>query len=125
MSSIYHKPTEDEPGIIMDRDKNIIEFSGKSLPEDPGQLYLPILEWIREYAEDPNPVTTIDFKFDYFNSATARFIVEMLELFEDIRHAGYKVTVNWWAHEDDSVMQERGEEIESVIDLEFDYKVLR
>ena len=125
MIAIYHKPTEDEPGMILDRDKNIIEFSGKSLPEDPGQLYLPVLEWIREYAKDPNPDTVIDFKFEYFNSSTARFIVEILELFEDMKHAGHKVSVNWWSHEDDSVMQERGEEIESIIDLEFNYKLLK
>jgi hypothetical protein len=125
MPALYHKPTEDEPGIILDAEKNTIEFSGKSLPEDPGSLYGPVLEWAREYAENPNLLTIIDFKLDYFNSSTARFIVEILEIFEDMRHAGHQVRVNWWSHEDDSVMQERGEEIESVIDLDFDYKLLK
>jgi hypothetical protein len=125
MIAIYHKPTEDEPGMTLDREKNTIEFTGKSLPEDPGLLYHPVLEWIREYSINPNPETIIDFKFDYFNSSTARFIVEMLEIFEEMKHTGHKVTVHWWSHEDDTVMQERGEEIESIIDLDFDYKLLR
>lgn len=124
MLPIYHKPTEDEPGMILDADQNIIEFSGRSLPEDPGTLYEPILDWVKEYSENPNQATIVDFKLDYFNSSTARFIVEILEIFEDIRHAGHQVSVNWWFYEDDTVMQERGEEIESIIDLDFNYKIL-
>jgi hypothetical protein len=124
MLPIYHKPTEDEPGMILDAEQNIIEFSGRSLPEDPGTLYEPVLDWVKEYSENPNPATVVDFKLDYFNSSTARFIVEILEIFEDIRHAGHQVSVNWWFFEDDSVMQERGEEIESIIDLDFNYKML-
>jgi hypothetical protein len=125
MLPIYHKPTEDEPGMILDAEQNIIEFSGRSLPEDPGTLYEPILDWVKEYAENPNPATVVDFKLDYFNSSTARFIAEILEIFEDIRHAGHQVSVNWWFYEDDTVMQERGEEIESIIDLDFNYRILK
>ncbi len=124
LAPIYHKPTEDEPEMILDCEEGRFEFSGRSLPEDPGSLFDPVLEWVREYSQSPNEETVIHFRLDYFNSSTARFLVEILQLFEDIRHSGNRVSVNWWYLEDDQMMEERGEEIESIIDLEFEYSMI-
>jgi len=124
LAPIYHKPSEDEPEMILDREEGRFEFSGRSLPEDPASLFEPVLEWVKEYSQSPNEETIIHFKLDYFNSSTARFLVEILQLFEEIRFAGNKVSVCWWHLDDDQMMEERGEEIESVIDLDFEYKVI-
>jgi len=121
LTPIYHKPTDDEPEMIFDSEEGRFEFSGRSLPEDPASLFEPILEWVKEYSQSPNQETVIHFRLDYFNSSTARFLVEILQQFEEIRHAGNRVSVNWWYLDDDQMMEERGEEIESVIDLEFEY----
>ena len=124
LAPIYHKPTEDEPEMILDIEEGRFEFSGRSLPEDPASLFEPVLDWVKEYSRSPNNETVIHFKLDYFNSSTARFLVEILQLFEEIRHAGHRISVCWWYLEDDQMMEERGEEIESVIDLEFEYSIL-
>ena len=124
LGPIYHKPTEDEPGMILDREEKRFEFSGRSLPEDPASLFDPVLDWVKDYASSPLEETIIHFKLDYFNSSTARFLVEILQEFEEIKYAGHQVSVCWWYLEEDQMMQERGEEIEDVIDLEFDYRIL-
>jgi hypothetical protein len=120
---IYHKPTDDEPGMVLDCEKGLFEFSGRSLPENPASLFDPVLEWVRQYVQSPNEETMLHFRLEYFNSSTARFLAEMLQLFEEIRFAGHEVRVCWWYLEEDQMMMERGEELESIVDLEFDYKV--
>ena len=125
LSSLSHLlhilPTEDEPEILLDKNNNIIRFAGKSMPEDPGKVFTPVMNWVSEYVKSPNPSTIIEFKMDYYNSSTARFFVEMLELFEDIQSKGMDVKILWYYHADDVVIQERGEDLEAVISLPFEF----
>jgi hypothetical protein len=114
-------PTEDEPGILLDKNNNIFRFSGKSMPEDPGKVFIPVMDWVSEYVNLPNPSTSIEFRMDYFNSSTARFFVEMLEKFEEIHEKGADVKILWYYHPDDVVILERGEDLEAVISLPFEF----
>jgi len=117
-------PTEDEPGIILDKQKSILRFTGSSMPEDPGKVFHPVLDWISSYIESPNPFTSVEFKLDYFNSSTARFFVEILEKLEEIYEKGFKVKIIWFHYKDDLVMMERGEDIEAVVDIPFEFMKL-
>jgi hypothetical protein len=114
-------PTEDEPEILLDKENNIMRFTGKSMPEDPGKVFTPVMEWVLEYIKSPNPFTNIEFRMDYYNSSTARFFVEMLEQFEDIQGKGTEIKILWYYHLDDVVILERGEDLEAVISLPFEF----
>jgi hypothetical protein len=114
-------PTEDEPEILLDKEKNIMRFTGKSMPEDPGKVFTPVMEWVSEYIKSPNPSTNIEFRMDYYNSSTARFFVEMLEQFEDIHGKSAEIKILWYYHIDDVVILERGEDLEAVISLPFEF----
>lgn len=114
-------PSEDEPEILLDKKDNIIRFSGKSMPEDPGKAFKPVMEWVSEYLESPNPSTLIEFRMDYYNSSTARFFVEILQKFEELSEKGAKVRIQWYYHHDDLVIRERGEDLQAVIHLPFEF----
>ncbi|KPK84700.1 MAG: hypothetical protein AMS27_09260 [Bacteroides sp. SM23_62_1] len=114
-------PTEDEPEVLLDKESNIFRFTGKSMPEDPGKVFTPVMDWVSEYVKSPNPSTCIEFKMDYYNSSTARFFVEMLELFEDIHGKDSDIKILWYYHVDDVVIQERGEDLQAVISLPFEF----
>ena len=49
-------------------------MKGVSRPEYVNKNYIPVIEWFKEYAEEPNESTTFDFRFDYFNTATAKLL---------------------------------------------------
>ena len=49
------------PEVILDKDSNVFIFKGKSLPENPLGFYKPILNWIDEYAMEPNVSTEVNF----------------------------------------------------------------
>ncbi len=61
METIKIQGTEDTPRIILDAEKELLEISGRSLPEDVSAFYEPVLNWLNEYAENPNDKTIFNF----------------------------------------------------------------
>lgn len=118
MEIINLEGTEDTPKIILDKTNKIFEISGRSLPEDSSEFYQPILEWLKEYAKDPLPETTFDFKLEYFNTASSKLILDVLTALEDIENA----KVAWYFYEEDEDMEEAGEEFSELVDVEFELK---
>jgi len=112
--------TEDKPEVNLDPQKNTFEISGKSLPEDARIFYDPIIEWFENYAKDPNEETIFNIKLSYFNSSSARKIVELLSILEKIKEDGNEVRISWHYKSYDDIMMERGEEIKMVLDIPFD-----
>lgn len=86
MESIKLEETDNSPKVIMDKDKGLIEFEGKSYPENTFAFYRPITEWLKYYFKFnlyENKMTIINFKFLYFNSATTQIIFEILDIVEE------------------------------------------
>jgi hypothetical protein len=118
---IHLIPSEDEPEIILDKAGNILKFSGTSIPEDPEKLFRPVMNWVNQYVRSPNPETRIEFMMEYYNSSTARFFVEMLEKFEELNENDGSVRIIWKCRKDDVVMVERGEDLEAIIRIPFEF----
>ena len=78
MDPLIIEPTDESPEVILDKENGRFEFGGKSLPEDVKEFYSPILIWLENYVKDPNDETHVKFKFDYFNSASAKQILDIL-----------------------------------------------
>ena len=119
---LINNPTEDEPEIILNKEKNIFQFTGSSMPENPEKVFGPVLDWIKSYMQIPNSSTVVEFKMDYFNSSTARYFVEILEKFEEMYDNGSAVKIIWFHFQDDVVILERGEDIEAVVEIPFEFK---
>ncbi len=118
MEIIHLEGTEDTPKILLDQKNGIFEISGRSLPEDSAEFYKPVLEWLDDYAKNPNPTTIWVFKLEYFNTASSKLILDVLSKLEDIPN----LTVSWYFHEDDEDMEEAGEEFAELVELPFEFK---
>lgn len=123
MNSINIKGTDDTPNVILDKDKGLLEISGRSLPEDVNMFYEQILTWIDEYSENPNDRTEFNFKLEYFNTASSKVILDILLKFEEIVEKGKEVVIKWHYHEDEEDMLEAGEEYADIVEIPFDYVV--
>lgn len=121
MEVINIKGTDDTPSVVLDKDAGLFEFSGRSLPEDVTQFYDPIINWIKDYAGDPNDKTEVLFKLEYFNTASSKVLLDILLLYEDINNNGGNVVIKWHYHEDEEDMKEAGEEYEDIVDVPFEY----
>lgn len=119
MEVIKIKGTDDTPNVILDAENNIIEFSGRSLPEDVATFYAPILRWIEEYAKSPNPKTNVVIKLEYFNTASSKMLLDILLKFEEIHQNGHDVVVSWYYMEDDEDMEEACDEYADIVEIPF------
>jgi len=120
MEKLKIESTEDSPQIILDRESNILEISGRSLPEDVNTFYEPMMSWIEEYTKDPLDVTVFSFKLTYFNTASSKIILDILTHFEEMIEEGHKVMVRWHYPEEDEDMLEAGEEYSEMVDVPFE-----
>ncbi|HEC43775.1 hypothetical protein LCGC14_2481860 [marine sediment metagenome] len=120
MEALKKAGTEDSPEIILDREANNMELSGRSLPEDVITFYEPVLSWIEEYSKNPLENTVFNFKFSYFNTASSKVILDILTLFEEMIEEGNHVLVRWHFADDDEDMQEAGEEYSDMVDVPFE-----
>jgi hypothetical protein len=119
MEPIKIAGTEDTPTVTLDKDRDLMEISGRSLPEDVASFYEPILNWLDEYAQSPNDKTVFNFKLVYFNTASSKLLLDILMKLEEMYEAGKDVTVVWHYPEEDEDMQEAGEEYADIVDVPF------
>lgn len=120
METIKIQGTEDTPKIILDAENEIMEISGRSLPEDVSAFYEPVLNWLNEYAENPNKKTIFNFKLTYFNTASSKLLLDILMKLEEMHENGNDVLIRWHYPEDDEDMEEAGEEYADIVDVPFE-----
>lgn len=121
MKKLVIEPTNETPKVVLDREKNLFEFSGNSLPEDVINFYSPILSWFDEYTKSPNDETKIELYFEYYNTSSSKMILKLLEMCRDIYRNGYKVEIQWHFIEDDDDMIEAGEDFSHSIKVPFKF----
>jgi hypothetical protein len=112
--------TDESPEIILDKNTNEFKFTGKSLPEDVKEFYNPVLDWIDDYAKNPNDETVVEFNMEYFNSASSKQILDILERFSKINTTGKKVVVKWHFMQDDEDMEDAGSSYADIVDIPFE-----
>ena len=118
MQALKIQEADDRPKINLDKEDGIFEISGRSLPEDAASFYAPVMQWIIDYGKAPNATTEFIFRLDYSNTASTKFIHEILLLLEKIK--GVKVI---WCYQDgDEDMEEVGKEFSEQIAVPFAFK---
>lgn len=124
MDTLNIEPTLDTPKVTLDKGNNLMEISGKSFPEDIQEFFSPILKWIDDYIENPNPNTNFVFKLIYFNSASYKPILNVLFKLERLVEKGADVKVTWYAKDGDREMKESGEQFAEMVTVPFEFHEL-
>jgi hypothetical protein len=126
MEKLIIEATLNSPRVELDPADNRFEFSGESRPENVRSFYLPILDWLEEYAADlskngnKNPLT-FNFNLEYFNSTSAKYILDIFKSLYSIHEGGNEVLIRWHYEEDDEDMYEVGMEMSRMSRLPFEY----
>ena len=111
------KETSKTPGINFSR--GLLKISGRSIPEDGLAFYQPVMMWIEEYIKSPEPLTRIDFRLEYINSGSNRFVFNILKSLEECNKTGGNVIVNWYYEEDDDTIKNLGKDFGSLLEIPF------
>ncbi len=121
MDALNIEHTKDTPQITLDKDKDILEISGNSIPEDAQSFYEPVLAWIDNYSNEPNAKTNFIFKLEYFNTASSKLILDILFKLKSMHDKGNEVLVKWYHEEDDMDMLLAAQTYVEITDLKFEF----
>lgn len=122
MDFIDIKPTENSPGILLDKAKGLIQFEGRSFPENSVAFFRPVLDWMNRYCQNPAASTSCNFKLEYFNSSSQKFIVDVLKMLAELGSNGHSIAVNWYYKPGDDDIKEVGEEFKNMLKIKFEVK---
>jgi len=121
MEKLIIENTINSPRVILDPEKGQFEFSGESRPENVRSFYIPVIDWLEAFARQCKTPVEFLFAFEYFNSTSAKYILDIFKILKGIHTKGVKVSVKWQYEEDDEDMYEVGEEMSRMSRLPFEY----
>ena len=118
MENFYSEGGKHIPEIKFDARTGILSVEGQSYHEHSEEFYAPVLAWLRRFTAITNTEIVMNMRFTYFNTASSRSILDILEILEryEEKNPG-KVTVNWFYKESDYDMLESGEDYQADINL--------
>ena len=122
MENLEISPTNNTPHVILDAGSGRIYLSGRSIPEDPDVFYAKIFNWVDQYYGETSGETEIEFKLEYVNSGSSKYILELLR--EALRLNGDNRTtrVIWCFERDDESIEELGVHYDNTINLPFEFR---
>jgi len=86
------------------------------LPENVLDIFNPILDWLEQYAKNPNPATKIDFFFEYVNTASSHMIMRIFDKIKALKEPCSNLHVNWHYLKGDHDMRDFGQELAEMVD---------
>ncbi len=98
---------------------DVFLIAGRSIPENPEEIYLPVLNWLQEFLEkEPDRPFELQFRLEYMNSGTMKYVMEILRTLKNYMDEGHRnITLRWYYEEEDESIQEMGEHFRDYLDL--------
>jgi len=120
MENLQIKPSKTEPEITLECGRKC-SLSGRSIPEDPEAVYGPVIEWFDQYfSTKPEEQTVVEFRLEYLNSGSAKYILEILKRLKRYHDQGFPVLIKWFYEEEDEAILEQGEMFRDTSKLPFE-----
>lgn len=136
MEVLKIQSTENTPSINFDHQQFSFELGGESRPEDVRKFYDPVVNWLDEFnkylywlstnnSSAMKPVE-VHFKLDYFNSSSAKYIMDIMSKLSEIQQncPGANVLIHWHYDEMDEDMIEAGEEFQKITNIPFKFHTI-
>jgi len=118
MDNIDISPTARTPGLKLNLDTCEFVLEGESYPEDTTKFYTQAIGQVIAFlSSKQDKLITCKFKLKYFNSSSAKVIMDLFTAMEESAASGNSVKIEWHYVADDDNMQELGEEFSEELKL--------
>lgn len=115
--SFKKEPTKRTPWIILE--PGSIFIMGRSIPENPGDFYRPVHEWISSYTKENLKTTKIELGFEYINTSSTKWIFSILKELSEMKDLAKKASVTWYYERTDEDICELGFILRSLVECPF------
>lgn len=121
MNDLVINGNKQKPDLVFSATTGELRVSGQSLPENATLLYGPVLEWLEEYAKDPQGKTIFSLKMKYYNTASSKMFFSIIKRLNVMHKGGPDVEIEWYYMEDDEDMLDAGEYFRDLVDIPFKF----
>jgi len=111
------EPTKRTPRIVLEPGR--IFILGRSIPEDTGEFYRPVYEWIMKYTRINGHKTTVELGFEYINTSSTKWIYNIIKKISLIEDLANNVKIIWYFDQGDDDMCELGFILRSMVECPF------
>ncbi len=119
MDNLIISKTKNTLGVKLDAESGILEFVGSSFPENTTEFFDPVIKWIQDYMLHVTGKLTVNFRFDYLNSSSIKYISDVIDKIEFYHTSGAEAVINWYYDENDEDIQEMGDDLKDDVTLPF------
>lgn len=132
MDPLILEASEFSPKVVLDPVNNKFELTGESRPENAGKFYDPIVKWMEGYKAilfwqkdkyGKSNKITFEFNLDYFNSTSAKHILDILKQIDSFYGEGHDALIKWYYFMEDEDMRDSGEEFSKLISVPIEFVV--
>ena len=121
MAPLVINGTEDTPEVVFDPSTGKFLISGTSIPENARKFYDQIIEWLDGYIKEPAADTSISFKLKYFNTASTKYLFDIMVLLKPLSGEKNRLVYNWYFLSDDEDMFEAGQGFSKMLRHPFNF----
>ena len=121
MEDLYLKKTANSPEVEFIGDTGELLLEGRSIPEDPGEFFEGLIEWINEYFLSPARKTVMSIRLEYINSGSSKYMLEVLRIMKINFDNGRDIQIKWYFEEGDESIEELGLHYEQTIQIPFEH----
>jgi hypothetical protein len=119
MKELTIKKTSNTPGVSFNPETGIMKIEGRSIPENPGDFFDPLIEWLEEYFQQPADVTKFEMSLEYVNSGSSKYLLGIFRIIKKRHDEGKPCNISWYYEEDDEAIFSLGEHYRNTIKVPF------
>lgn len=110
--------TDKTPEVRFIPAEGLLEMRGCSIHENADRFFRPLLERVETYARQPARTTLVRLTLTYFNSSSAKYVLDLLKVLDETHASGAgNVSLEWCYDEGDLDMQEAGQDYKGLLDM--------
>jgi hypothetical protein len=117
MENMFIPAMERSPEVDFRFEENRLSLRGEAYPEDAAAFFGPLLRQLSAYCETIHGQELhVEFQLDYFNTSSAKALMNMIQILETAVRHGARVSLRWCFQKDDDVMREFGEDFSTELE---------
>ena len=112
--------TSKTPDVELNVKLGHLTLQGRAIPDDAYLFFAELDKALERYLNSPCEETIVTVRFEYFNTSTSKWLLDMFRKLEQVHQKASVVTVKWFYDQDDEDMEESGQDFQAIIDLPFE-----
>jgi hypothetical protein len=103
------------PSVHCQMESGLVTITGNCVPEDAISFFVPLKDWLAEFAKTEHPKIKIVVKLDYFSTSTARILLNLFRYAITLKEGGKELEVIWKYDSGDDDIREAGENYKIIL----------